>query len=422
MKISTMKACLVLSLSLFFMNGVSQECLLEYKYGQSVNVTVEKEGYSSDSLVLEVPINSKQLVDNGKLRADGADLRITNADCNELPFYIQDIPNRDKNVLFVKIPGIDADGYELQLYYGLSSQGETKIDGEKVFDFFDDFEDGNVDYDKWEKISVIDKVEEVAGDLRFTGTYGTGGIFKYITTRAGFEGPLSFCFAANSNNSQVYGVADMDDLERVGMRYNSGSVKYDTLDIVAVMKDTLNGGFSDGSKYPFVQVPRYDLNLISMSAFIDAEEKINFTRFQNHSTAHANMDTFKVVHITYKKLRPFFSSFSQAINIQFVGIHKGDRLLPSYVFNEEKILNSTSASNESTDQLNVYPNPVKHILYFELPGKVPESVVLYDLQGKAIRRVQGQSFMKVDDLSTGIYLGWIHYLGNEPIKRLIHIE
>ena len=397
---------------------IAQDCFFEFKYKR--NIQLASVSGTLEAGTIAIPFNTKELVDAGKLAPDGSDLRVVNEACEPLPFFVQGLADRDANVLYVKTPEFTTSGITIQLYYGGDGSQSSVIDGLATFDFFDDFEDGVIDDTKWEPVGQHSLYAEVDGELRFTGVFGNGGIFQYAAPRVGYTGPVTFDFAANANNSQVYGIGDTADLQRVGLRYDSGAQSYDTLDIIALMSDTLSGGFNPGLMYPFIQVPRNDLNIMSVSGFIDANKHLNFTRTTNYSTGSENLDTLTITQMEFDALRPFFSSFSTPIKIEYVGIRAALSADPVITFGDEMMVITDALSNViEVPGLSVFPNPANKSINIKCDRQLPAELTLFDSFGRKIRHylVTDQT-IDVSDLPPGSYLLQMQFDEGLAVRKL----
>ena len=96
---------------------------------------------------------------SARAKDDFSDLRFTATDAQTiLPYYLENIEGESPNrvaIVWVKIPQmLKGSLLKLYLYYG-NSEAEGISDGNKTFDFFDDFEALSLDQDKW--VIHIDK-------------------------------------------------------------------------------------------------------------------------------------------------------------------------------------------------------------------------------------------------------------------------
>ncbi|MEL7020184.1 MAG: cytochrome c peroxidase [Bacteroidota bacterium] len=69
----------------------------------------------------------------------------------------------------------------------------------------------------------------------------------------------------------------------------------------------------------------------------------------------------------------------------------------------ENNLVSTETMSEVT-QLRVYPNPVRDVLFIEMPTETWGLVEIYDLQGRLVQQYESQSSISVATLPTGTYI------------------
>jgi hypothetical protein len=415
-----MRILIPLIFMLTSMELTSQTCLSEYNYYRNIVIQPGADEQSEGEVVVAIPFNSKALVDSGKLLSDGEDMQVTNSACQPLPFFIQGVDIYEANVLYVKLPSLTSAGYTIKVHYGNKQITKTAIDGKSVFSFFDDFEDGIVDRDKWETVGQFTQLEEKNGKLLFTGKSGHGGIFLYITPKVSYTSPITIDFAANSGNSQFYGIANSVGLNRIGFRYESGAFSKDTLDIVATLTDTVDGGSGEGKKYPFVKVPRSVQNIISITAYVDSDKKVNVTHFKNMSNGLENRTVYKNNFLQFDAIRPFFSSFISAAIVDFVGIRPASQMNPQFNFEEEVSL--STGINEVAGlkpSIKIFPNPSSEQITFDWQKTQPVAISILNILGQ---QIQHQSFTKqlnISHLTTGNYLIQFHYPDNSVLTRLI---
>jgi len=400
-----MKYALLLIVSFFVFSLQAQICFEDYTYLQPIQLKSNVDSTTIKAHTVAIPWNTKALVDAGKLAEDGSDIKVADQDCNPLPFFIQGVKVRENNVLYVSVPDLDHDGITIQVYYGAANPQESQIDGESVFDFFDDFEDETVDLEKWEVIGAYDLLEEADGELRFTGRFGQGGIFQYITPKNAYKDAITMDFAANANNAQVYGIADTADIRRIGLRYNSGIQSNDTLDLIAFMQDTINGGSNPGlDPYPDIPVARNEINIISMTTFLDESKHLNFTRFENHSTGQQNIDTVNLPQLEFDAMRPFFSSFSTPIKVEYIGIRPAISEAPEIILNEEVNLTISSTRLMASDfDIRLFPNPVNDRLQIVTGQNLPERIRLVNSLGQVVLNTPFLEMIDVSTYSSGLY-------------------
>jgi len=90
----------------------------------------------------------------GKIQASLGDLRFTDINGNILPYWIED--NTAASVdAWIKVPTVHATGTTVYMYYG-NPQATSLADGNKVFEFFDDFSGSSIDSSKWTTKGTVD--------------------------------------------------------------------------------------------------------------------------------------------------------------------------------------------------------------------------------------------------------------------------
>lgn len=103
----------------------------------------------------------------GEAQSDGADIRFTDENVGELNYWIEEFNKGSRNIkVWVKVPEIQARGEtKIILWYGNPDAGRAS-DGEAVFEFFDDFDDGLLDNTKWRPAKGgFGKTDESGGTL-----------------------------------------------------------------------------------------------------------------------------------------------------------------------------------------------------------------------------------------------------------------
>jgi len=117
------------------------------------------------------------------MRPDMADIQMGDMQGNPLPFWTERVTTNSQAVVWVKIPSLAALGTtNVYLYYGNSSV-TNRGDGDAVFRFFDDFEDGVINTSKWATRSLGAYIAETNGHLVVTGTEGN----NYYLQSTGFS-------------------------------------------------------------------------------------------------------------------------------------------------------------------------------------------------------------------------------------------
>ena len=127
---------------------------------------------------------------------DGADVRFTDANGNELSYWIESWDYSGKNTkIWVKVQTISAHGTEtIQMYYGNPSASKSS-NGESTFEFFDDFEDDDIDFTKW----TIEK----EGSINYNINNGILHVETGTTSRSDFRLESSYNVKLNEQNIAI---------------------------------------------------------------------------------------------------------------------------------------------------------------------------------------------------------------------------
>ncbi len=139
------------------------------------------------------PLDTATLITAGKLRADGADIRITQDDgVTPRPFWIEPPLNEARTRIWFTVPALAAGVHRFYLYYG-DSAATSASSGTDTFALFDDFT--ALDTNRWNTAVLgTGSVSIFGGHLRLSATTGPAGttnlasiIFKDAN---GFSGPV----------------------------------------------------------------------------------------------------------------------------------------------------------------------------------------------------------------------------------------
>ncbi|MHA2284104.1 MAG: DUF2341 domain-containing protein, partial [Promethearchaeota archaeon] len=128
-----------------------------YKYRTPINITNKHTGDLPKGYSVNISVNTSNLFSNGKLRSDGKDLRIVWYNSSSETWLELDRVNdtnfntANTQILFKTQTSISpsADDTNYYLYYGFEAANDPPTNKSKVYDFFDDFTQGDGDADGW---------------------------------------------------------------------------------------------------------------------------------------------------------------------------------------------------------------------------------------------------------------------------------
>ncbi|ODS36832.1 hypothetical protein BEH94_00960 [Candidatus Altiarchaeales archaeon WOR_SM1_SCG] len=150
-------------------------CLTYSGWSHSKPIEIDNNLESSEELTnyqILVELNSTNFNEEFSiLDPDGDDIRFTDSDCNPLDYWIEKVDTAEEQAkIWVEVPSIPAGSTtSIYMYYG-NSNAESESNGDATFEFFDDFEDGNLD--KWDtSATAATSSVTISGDFPVTGTH-----------------------------------------------------------------------------------------------------------------------------------------------------------------------------------------------------------------------------------------------------------
>jgi len=137
------KFILIGFLFLIFSTGVASAADLsnsgggDWKYYREITIK-ENSGKTLTDYQVMIELNSANF-DFTKAKSDGSDVRFVDSGGNELSYWIEEWSSGRAKV-WVKVPHIPANGEaKIRMYYG-NPNANAVSDGDKTFEFFDDFD------------------------------------------------------------------------------------------------------------------------------------------------------------------------------------------------------------------------------------------------------------------------------------------
>ena len=110
----------------------------DWDYRIAVAITDNSGTELSDHQV-SLPIDTAALISAGQTRADGGDIRFTDAAATPIPYWIASGIGTAETIIWVKIPRIPASGQSIVYMYSGNPAATSESNGDAVFLFFDDF-------------------------------------------------------------------------------------------------------------------------------------------------------------------------------------------------------------------------------------------------------------------------------------------
>lgn len=389
----------------------AQDCANGWSFYRTV--TVDNSG--GDNLTdyqVSFTLNTADLVANGKLQADGSDLRVFTADCTPLPFWGDSLGLSTATRIWVKVPTLDADAsLDLQVYYG-NTDAESAADGDNTFLFFDDFEGTEVDLDKWEAVGEFATFDVLDGRLRYASTsMNPGPRFKFVRSKASFVEDVTFDFVIERTNADGFGFSSTaEPIDRFIIR-DSG-FGFDTLNLIAIMRDTISNGFASQTTYPLLRFDRFAFNTVSITPHINEAEEFVFTRFANEGLGDENTDTLVVNNINMPGFHFIMSSFAPSfvIEMENIRVRQHTPNPPASTVGSEEMADPSGLEYLIDPQLvSVFPNPTSDLVHIQVNWEEAMLLQLMDAQGRMIPNLSTsllpntRQTLHLSDLPAGMY-------------------
>ncbi|MGF3554940.1 MAG: DUF2341 domain-containing protein, partial [Thermoplasmatota archaeon] len=121
-----------------------------WKYRREINIS-ENSGSSLENYQVLITLNTQNLISEGKMKEDCADIRFIDSDSStKLSYWIEGDCNTSSTKIWVKIPEILASSNKIiYVYYG-NPNADSENNGDSTFEFFDDFDEANLNDTKWD--------------------------------------------------------------------------------------------------------------------------------------------------------------------------------------------------------------------------------------------------------------------------------
>jgi hypothetical protein len=384
-------------LSLCFSVILSGQCLDDWSYAREVTIN-NTQGIDYENIAVRINLNTGQLVTAGKLNSDGSDLRFTDENCNLLNYFADSLATNNDNVVWVNVPSLPANSATtIFAYYG-NTDATPYASGENTFAFFDDFESGVIDTDKWEAVGSFDTFEIVDGVLNYASDafIYDDSRFKFVQTKAAFLDKMIYEFKAQISNSNGFGFSsNADPINRILFRQSSFG--FDTLSQIAYMTDTLSNGFATGETYPIIRFPRNEMNDGVIVAEVDDSDHMMISHFASLTEQSANNSPYSISDPFTPAGGAHFiiSSFASAfpIYLDYLRIRKFSPPNAFDVMAGMEMNNGTTSLKEIglLPSLEIYPNPTAGEVWLDTGENQNFLLELIDPQGK---RLQTTSFVQ----------------------------
>jgi len=166
-----------------------------WMYRQRVDIT--NSGSAQTDFQIQITLNTAALISTGKMQSDCDDIRVTDINGRIISYWVEENSpgcNNSATEIWTKVPTIPTSGATLYVYYGNPSAFNIE-NGNKVFEFFDNFSGSSVDTNKWtgdtsnftvssDQLHGSNTSYKIQSATAFTGNYLLE-TRHYVTTYAG---------------------------------------------------------------------------------------------------------------------------------------------------------------------------------------------------------------------------------------------
>ena len=412
----------IIAAALFISGASAQNCQPGHLYYRDVTIDNTANATSLTDYQVKITMNTGLMVAQGKLNADGSDLRILDVNCTPLYFYMDSAVSSSQNAIWVEVPSIPANStVTIQVYYGNVNETTAVSNGDSTFMFFDDFEDGSVDMNKW-TVTGTSTVSESGGMLTFaSGNTWPTSAWQFIRSNATFNTPVVVETGIMQSTSSGLSFINGTGLERYIFRTNMNDDSLRT----AYSTDTSSGTIYADQFYPEIISGVAGFADLRARAWIDASNYLEFTEFTNVNTGQTNTAA-----------KTFMQFPMNGFNIGFTSFQSNSPISSSYIrvrSSEVGDLTATVSSELSVPvgiaepganmRIKVIPNPSNGSFLLDLSGIEGKArVTITDIAGRTVieKEVTGGNIAPVDmTADAGVYLLIVESNDNSFRQRVV---
>jgi hypothetical protein len=279
----------------------------QWQYRTDITIT-ENSGSSLIDYQVSVRANTAILISQGKMKADGGDIRFTDSGGTEMSYWIESGINTADTSIWVKVPSIPASSTTvIYMYYGNPLASSTS-NGDLVFLLFDDFNDNVFDTKKWNL--VTGSASESGGILQlnqFTEVQSTGAIdgqSLVVETRKQRIGSYeAFTFFDSTTSNDFVRFCDSNYWTDRGNRLTIGGTNFGPTQIIAsgtstgdyrVYQLSVDGTYASLQRGVTLDSLGEHVSLTFGSSFDNFNYKIRLISYQPWGNVRGNWDWIRI--------------------------------------------------------------------------------------------------------------------------------
>jgi hypothetical protein len=407
------KVIFLLSAIAFFSNFIKAQCLPDWGYYYTLQVTNNVSSSLTDFQV-KISINTSSLISAGKMNSNGNDIRfVDGSTCNTMPYWIESGMNTANTVIWVKVPFLAGSGKKtISMYYG-NTAAAAASNGDSTFLVFDDFDGSSLNTTKWSlKKTNSASISVSSGKLVMSCIY-------------------------NSSTPESVNIRSVDPFDAPIVSEGFVSAAEGYYPFIGIVNAGSDDGYNLFYDSKFVNPPGMymgksyynSLGNLAGTKTYTATNPTNITGIWQYywPSTNSQKGVWPGGSVSGTASGPTLSNSVNPVigmlmvsdgtmEIDWFRARKYAETEPGTAVGDE-VVNEPAGISETVLEtfIHVFPNPANDILNVRTDEKFRcASVKLYDLSGRLIRSVDvtGISFsLNVEDMPTGMYL--LKLIGNK---------
>lgn len=325
---------LLIAISFIGCAALAQEpCLPSWHYRTPIEIDNSLNSSALVDYQLKITMNTSSLVLSGKMKADGADIRFTNAAGVILPHWIvNNTFNTASTEIWVNVDNIPPSSLvDIYMFYG-KQDALSIMDGDATFLHFDNFDGSALDFGKWSFCGgatggTIPTVS--GGEVTFISS--SGQYSHMIESAQSFSGPIVTEMKVNSANNGLAFIGQSVAENGYGLAYENLS-SVNTMRLVSLNPNVTAMCIQMIDQSPVASVNSGAIQgLWSFSWGAPASQSFSWPNGQETRADFADASAFS------QNKKCVIGSFenSGSLSVDYAYVRKYSSIVPTYTFNAE---------------------------------------------------------------------------------------
>jgi hypothetical protein len=306
----------------------------KYKFVRSIKVT-NNLATALLNFQIAITLDTQSLINAGKIKSDGSDIRIVSANGQALPLWVEaGTLNTTTTKIWTKVNLNANETRTLYLLYG-NKNAQSISNGDAVFDFFDDFNGSSLDTTKWTSSNLSSVT--VSNSTAYVVTNYLSGTSASLTTVNNVVPINSITEVKVKPNSGTDHIVRptlyVDNSNYFGInitKYYNGVVDFYAIS-GTVTENSIKYETSIPSDYRIMKLTRNGSNTISMTLHYTSRDQIGNSK----NISYTNSNDMKITFISYGGTSSY--SGQQSYYIDWVLVRKFASTEPTVTLGNEII-------------------------------------------------------------------------------------